>query len=1061
MSNTQPHGSKGKEKAKAEFSAAGLPPLPAWDHLDTATNGHGNDQHGSNGHHDSRDSSIPLPPSLRPSNRSKSPTSFLRAQLEADAFVDLHHLQRHHASTAVSATASAANSAPNSAHPLAANGTDRPQSFAFPPAQSTRASDPPNPGEPSFPSDSVAGVQGAAAAATAEAGGRRYVEFSTLDWMNDLRRRGNSGTHSSSFESPDTWLAALAIGLLVGCVAAWLDVALEWASDLKEGVCYAGKIYMSKKKCCWEQWGPDGGCDDWYTWSRVVFGLHAFFPFDFIMFIGISALLAAAAVHITLQHSPAYGPASGIPEVKTVLGGFLMSRALTLHTGLVKAIALILSVSSGLSIGNKAPLVHIGACIGQTITQLIPRFRKDPAASTYLLSAASAAGLAVAFGSPIGGILYALEEVSTFFPLPVMGVSFFCCLMATLTLEAFDPFRTGTMVMFQVTHTRAWHLFELLPFTVLAIAGGLIGAYYNRWNVRIQLARERSVFCQERPGREVVYLAILTSVFGYWVSFTRGSMLELLGGLFRECKDENYFGMCNQESLVFTCILLVYTAIFRFSTSILTYGSHIPAGAFVPNMVVGACVGRILGIMVSAFQSSFPDWPIFASCQIYDQVCVTPGSYALLGAAAALTGVTRLTITVVVVLFELTGALNFVLPTILTVVIAKFAADMSGGSSNGLANLHIQLKHYPYMDNKDDPHLDFTAQDVMCPDDQLVVLRNGMTMKQVAEVLDRSPVSTFPVVDDFRRMGLEGCVAREDLLFAIATNPASQQLTSQDLPIYFYSPVPSPPTASSSASTTAMQTFIDVRSFTDQTPITVAPTTNGSFIYTLFAKLGLRYIFVKDNGAIVGLITRKDMIRATQLTLGGPLGVDRERGAAPDLDMHGRELQRRVGKLRKAAWRRAKRAAGAQGEHERAGSPVSSSSSSGGAGDGAVSPTAFFTSGQPAPTRLFSWAPEPVQAAANWTRDKVVSALGIGGISRDAGAYGPLRGMDDDPVAGGQTIRPVVAGGFMGMLRPSGVGAPGYRLTGDVGSGSASLEQDREDEGGMIALRGVSRASRP
>ena len=50
-----------------------------------------------------------------------------------------------------------------------------------------------------------------------------------------------------------------------------------------------------------------------------------------------------------------------------------------------------------------------------------------------------------------------------------------------------------------------------------------------------------------------------------------------------------------------------------------------------------------------------------------DVPCITPGTYALLGAAAALSGVMRLTVTVVVIMFELTGALTYILPTMVRI----------------------------------------------------------------------------------------------------------------------------------------------------------------------------------------------------------------------------------------------------------------------------------------------------------------------------------------------------------------------------------------------------------
>ena len=77
-----------------------------------------------------------------------------------------------------------------------------------------------------------------------------------------------------------------------------------------------------------------------------------------------------------------------------------------------------------------------------------------------ITTAASAAGVAVAFGSPIGGVLFALEEMTVNFPIKTMWRSFFCALVGTMTLSAMNPFRTGKLVLFQVSYDRDWHEFE-------------------------------------------------------------------------------------------------------------------------------------------------------------------------------------------------------------------------------------------------------------------------------------------------------------------------------------------------------------------------------------------------------------------------------------------------------------------------------------------------------------------------------------------------------------------------------------------------------------------------
>jgi chloride channel 3/4/5 len=73
--------------------------------------------------------------------------------------------------------------------------------------------------------------------------------------------------------------------------------------------------------------------------------------------------------------------------------------------------------------------------------------------------------------------------------------------------------------------------------------------------------------------------------------------------------------------------------------TVVTFGIKVPAGIFIPTLGVGACAGRVVGILMRWQQATHPNSPIFKSCG-GDLDCVVPGLYAMVGAAAALSGVT-------------------------------------------------------------------------------------------------------------------------------------------------------------------------------------------------------------------------------------------------------------------------------------------------------------------------------------------------------------------------------------------------------------------------------------
>ena len=93
-------------------------------------------------------------------------------------------------------------------------------------------------------------------------------------------------------------------------------------------------------------------------------------------------------------------------------------------------------------------------------------------------------------------------------------------------------------------------------------------------------------------------------------------------------------------------------------------------------MAIGASFGRMIGILVQALHESFPQAKFFAACEP-DVPCITPGTYAFLGAAAALSGIMHITVSVVVIMFELTGALTYILPTMVSLYAAFILCEIA------------------------------------------------------------------------------------------------------------------------------------------------------------------------------------------------------------------------------------------------------------------------------------------------------------------------------------------------------------------------------------------------
>lgn len=124
--------------------------------------------------------------------------------------------------------------------------------------------------------------------------------------------------------------------------------------------------------------------------------------------------------------------------------------------------------------------------------------------------------------------------------------------------------------------------------------------------------------------------------------------------------------------------LLILAMIVKFILTIFTFGIKVPCGLFIPSLCLGAIMGRIVGIgMEQIAYNHQTNWIFAGECTRGDD-CIQPGLYAMVGAAAVLGGVTRMTVSLVVIMFELTGGVRYILPLMAAAMAAKWVGDALG-----------------------------------------------------------------------------------------------------------------------------------------------------------------------------------------------------------------------------------------------------------------------------------------------------------------------------------------------------------------------------------------------
>ncbi|KAL3419096.1 voltage gated chloride channel [Phlyctema vagabunda] len=700
-----------------------------------------------------------------------------------------------------------------------------------------------------------------------EGPGRRvgYENMTAIDWIFEYTKErqrlralyssasGLLGYIRQSLDSSQIWVVLILTGLATGAVAAAIDVISVWLGDLKHGYCSAGqdsgRFYLNKSFCCL---GYDDltQCQDWVTWSDAlhISSLGGTWFIEYFFFILFSVAFALSA-SLLVQEYAIYAKHSGIPEIKTILGGFVLKRFMGSWTLIVKSLGLCLAVASGMWLGKEGPLVHVACCCANLFLNLFGNINGNEARKREALSAAAAAGISVAFGSPIGGVLFSLEQLSYYFPDKTMWQSFVCAMTAAVILQAFDPFRSGKLVLYQVTYTTGWHGFEMVPFGILGILGGLYGALFIKTNMKVAEWKKSAPWLPG-PISQVAIVALLTALINYPNFYMKVQASELVYSLFAECSQllDDQFGLCKPGSATIgTIFLLVFAAILGFFLASVTFGLQIPAGIILPSMAIGALFGRAMGIIMEIWVQNHPTFFAFASCEP-DVPCVTPGTYAIIGAAAALGGVTRMTVSIVVIMFELTGALTYVLPIMIAVMLSKWVGDAFG--KKGIYESWIHFNEYPFLDNSDEtPIPDIPVSQIMTRIEDLVVLTaTGHTIATLKSILATHPYRGFPVISDPREAILLGYISRAELAYNLHTSTQAPRSLAPETEAFFSQQALADP-----------RTTLDLRPWMDQTPLTLPARSNLLLTANYFQKLGLRYILFSDRGVLQGLLTKKDV----------------------------------------------------------------------------------------------------------------------------------------------------------------------------------------------------------
>ncbi|KRZ25097.1 Chloride channel protein 1 [Trichinella pseudospiralis] len=473
---------------------------------------------------------------------------------------------------------------------------------------------------------------------------------------------------------------------------------------------------------------------------------------------------------------------SGIPVIKTILGGLNLKEYLSCRVLICKTVVLILILGSGLPLGKEDPFVHIAVMLATLLNKAsragshLKNSEVHNRISNEILAAASAVGIACTLGTPIGGVLFSIEITSVCFPLQGYWRGFIASVTSTVTFRflAYLLHESSTLVELSRTYFPKDYPFdpkELFAFALLGIFCGFLAILFIQLHRMIMKkvtgSKRIRKLLNDRP---VCYSAIIVIIImslmcpmGYGHYFAGGlipseTVPELLSNVSWNLK--NYTAIDSRliehwsidRISVFLVLPLYALNLLWIMAVILTL--PIPCGVYMPVFVIGAAFGRLLG---EAMTVAFPE-----GLRNDGEVSpIIPGAYAVVGAAAFVGAVTH-AISVSVVTLELTGEVQYMLPMLLTVLIAVSICESVQSS---LYVSIIELSGLPcFKVKKRIPrHIrNLEVGQIMVKNVRYVTLE--ATYREVQDLLIELPkVLCFPLVKDSTTMILLGSVQRSQL----------------------------------------------------------------------------------------------------------------------------------------------------------------------------------------------------------------------------------------------------------------------------------------------------------
>jgi len=528
---------------------------------------------------------------------------------------------------------------------------------------------------------------------------------------------------------------------------------------------------------------------------------------------------------------------SGIPEMKSILSGVHLSKHLNYKVLTAKFLGLVLATAAGLSIGNEGPFVHVSGIIANKVMKCsaFSELHNNKNLRKQILAASVGAGIAVAFGAPLGAAFFSIEVTATYYIVNHLWRGIYCAVICVVCFQLFELTKIIDLVD-STSFPDFKFTFELFNFLVLGMACGVMGFLFVCLAGKAVLLRVQNKFGVLHS--RFFYILAVTSICAavtFFLPYLRHPDKTVINHMFSSLDSDTSFW-------VYFCVKLCLTA--------LSISLPVACGVFTPVFAAGACFGRFFGEVVSSLVE-------VQNQRIYSIV-----------AAAALTSAVTQTVSVAIIVFELSGQINFLLPMLVGVMSAYLT---SRGLGKSIYDVLMEIKRLPYLPFvKQENFYRLKAKDIVSPN--FIWLYQTTSVFEVARtVLEaESFMLKVPVLSgSMELLGDLSIAELKNYLYKVYT--IESFLLSERARVIldkcFISPsqlclAENYQAIISSQDTSLEEFFNKETSFTetDPGPLAIPENTPLVKVHFLFLMLGPTQIYVEYKGKLKGILFRANII---------------------------------------------------------------------------------------------------------------------------------------------------------------------------------------------------------